>query len=56
MLRKIEHLDTDAVLQRAETALTDTEARAQLVNQMKDSMLDFLLRMCQTVAGSVRNG
>src|SRR3546814_20905720 len=33
VLRNIEQLDTDSVLQRAETALHDAEARARLVNQ-----------------------
>jgi hypothetical protein len=32
------------VLQHAESAITDAEARTRLVNQLKDSMLDFLLR------------
>lgn len=43
IMRGIESIDTDKLLDTAERAVADAEARARLLEGIKDSTVDFLL-------------
>jgi hypothetical protein len=49
LLSKLHGLDTEAMLNSAEGALTNAEAREALVSQLKDICLDFILRILPAI-------
>lgn len=49
ILEKLQNLDTEAMLNTAEGALTNTEDREVFVDQLKDICLDFILRILPAI-------
>lgn len=43
IMRGIENIDTEQLLDTAERAITDADARTRLLDGIKDSTVDFLL-------------
>jgi len=49
VLRRLHGVDPDEILRSAETALTSAEAREALVSQLKDTSLDFVLKVLPAI-------
>jgi len=49
LLRNLHSLDAQAMLSSAESALTNAEAREQLVSKLKDTCLDFILKILPAI-------
>jgi len=49
LLKGLQELDTEALIKTAENALTNAEAREQLVSKLKDGCLDFVLSVLPSI-------
>ncbi|CAK0911846.1 unnamed protein product [Prorocentrum cordatum] len=49
LLKRMHDLDPEALLNSAQGALTDAQVREQLVGKLKDTILDFILRILPAV-------
>lgn len=49
VLKRLQSLDPDSLLQTAETAVSSAEAREQLLGQLKDACLDFVLKILPAI-------
>jgi hypothetical protein len=56
LLTKLQNIDADGLLNSAEGALTNVEAREALVSELKDICLDFILRILPAVSIEKLNG
>jgi len=50
VLRRLHGVDPDEVLRNAESALTSAEAREALISQLKDTCLDFILKILPAIS------